>query len=137
MYLRTIELLGTSPQYFDAHAEEIEQRIASECAGKISRGAVARQLRCLGCRDVAEGQEYRITAPTLVVAGEQDMLIPACYAREMARHIPGSEFLLVRQCGHNPFTEKPEQVVPRVVDFLTRDRRQDSKKHQLVTEELV
>src|SRR5688572_4489606 len=100
LFRRTIELLGTAPEYFDAHADEIDRKIATECALGIPRGAVARQLRCLGCQDVGEGQNYRITAPTLVIAGEQDMLIPARYARQMARQIPGSEFLLVRGCGH-------------------------------------
>ena len=142
MFLQTIELLGSAPQFFDAHAEEIGQKIATECEDGMPRGAVAKQLRCVGCRDMADGQEYRITAPTLVVAGEQDMLIPACYAREMARQIPDSEFLLVRGCGHNPFTEKPEQVVPRVLEFLARRRdrghsRIDEEKAQLVMEESV
>ena len=143
MFLRTVELLGTSPQYFDAHAEEIDRRIATECGAGVSRGAVGRQLRCLGCRDLTEGQEYRITALTLVVAGEQDMMIPACYAREMARQIPGSEFVLVRECGHNPFIEKPEQVVPRIMEFLKRRRRGDASEKreceetQLCMEETV
>jgi pimeloyl-ACP methyl ester carboxylesterase len=140
VFRRTIELLGTAPEYFDAHAEEIDRKIATECELGIPRGAVARQLRCLGCRDLADGQEYHITAPTLVVAGEQDMLIPACYGRQMAREIPGSEFLLVRGCGHNPFTEKPEQVVPRVVEFLMRSRDRDSRngdEAQLAMEETV
>ena len=140
LFRRTIELLGTAPEYFDAHADEIDRKIATECELGIPRAAVGRQLRCLGCRDLAEAQEYRITAPTLVVAGEQDMLIPACYGRQMARQIPGSEFLLVRGCGHNPFTEKPELVVPRVVEFLTRSRagdRRDSERAQLAMEETV
>jgi pimeloyl-ACP methyl ester carboxylesterase len=140
LFRRTVELLGTSPQYFDAHADEIDQKIATECALGIPRAAVARQLRCLGCRDIADGNAYQITAPTLVIAGEQDMLIPACYARQMADQIQGSEFLLVRGCGHNPFAEKPELVVPRVIEFLMRSRAVDSREHEevrLAMEELV
>jgi 3-oxoadipate enol-lactonase len=140
LFRRTIEMLGTAPEYFDAHADEIDRKIATDCEVGIPRAAVARQLRCLGCHDLADPQEYRITAPTLVIAGDQDMLIPACYARQMARQIPRSEFLLVRGCGHNPFTEKPEQVVPRIVQFLMRSRdgdRRNDDEAQLAMEETV
>jgi pimeloyl-ACP methyl ester carboxylesterase len=143
LFRQTIELLGTSPQFFDAHADEIGRDITAQCVSGVTRGAIARQLRCLGCRGLADDREYHIASPTLVIAGEHDALIPSCYAREMARQIPGSEFLLVRDCGHNPFAEKPEEVVPRVVEFLqTRSRmaadnfrnREDPK---LAMEELV
>jgi len=140
VFRRTIELLGTAPEYFDAHVDEIDRRITTECERGIPRGAVARQLRCLGCQDLAERQEYRISAPTLVIAGEQDMLIPACYGRQMAREIAGSEFLLVRRCGHNPFTEKPEQVVPRITEFLMRSRAAHDRhfrEAQLAMEETI
>jgi pimeloyl-ACP methyl ester carboxylesterase len=77
-----------------------------------------------------------------VIAGDQDVLIPSCYAREMARQISGSEFLLVRDCGHNPFAEKPDEVVPRVAEFLLKrsratDRARIHEESQLATEERV
>jgi 3-oxoadipate enol-lactonase len=141
VFQRTIELLGSAPGYLDAHAEEIDRKIAMACQSPVGRSAVARQLRCLGTRDVADGPDYRIAAPTLVIAGEQDMLIPASYARRMAHEIAGSEFLLVRGCGHNPFCEKPELVVPRITEFLTRpwvrDGRRKCKETQLAMEESV
>jgi pimeloyl-ACP methyl ester carboxylesterase len=140
VFRRTIELLGSAPEYLDAHADEIDEKIAMACDAGIARSAVARQLRCLGNRDVADGPDYRITVPTLVIAGEQDMLIPACYARRMAREIPGSEFLLVRRCGHNPLHEKTELVVPRITEFLMRPRDGGHRKHkesQVAMEEVL
>jgi pimeloyl-ACP methyl ester carboxylesterase len=141
LYRRTVELLTTAPEYLDAHADDIERRVATACGSDVPRAAVARQLRCLGSSDLTERREYRIAAPTLVVAGEHDTLIPACYARQMAREIPGSEFLLVPGCGHNPFYEKPELVVPRIRQFLTRPHAAgDSPKYaeaQLAMEEAL
>src|SRR5205085_2643953 len=118
LFRKTIELLGTSPMHFDKHVKEIERKIADDCTAGIARSAVVRQLRCLSCHDVAH-EDYRITAPTLVVAGDHDTLIPACYGRRMAELIPGSEFLLVPECGHNPLIERPNFVVPRIVKFLS------------------
>ena len=139
-FWRTVELLGTSPQYFDAKADAIDRRVGTASELNIPRSAVARQLLCLGCRNVADGHTHRITAPTLVIAGEQDALVPACYVRQMAREIAGSEFLLVRGCGHNPFIENPELVVPRIAEFLMRSRAGESlgyEEAQLAMKETV
>lgn len=121
-FLRTVELLGTAPEYLDAHADEIERRVTLKCGEGFSRRALADQLRCLACSDREAEQEGPITNPTLVLAGEHDALIPNCYARRMASRIRGSEFEIIRGAGHNPFAECPERVVPRIVRFFTSDR---------------
>jgi 3-oxoadipate enol-lactonase len=125
-FRRTMELLGTAPQYFDDHATEIEQKIAQSCEVSIPRSAVARQLRCLARSESHHANNHLINAPTLVIAGDQDMLIPACYAQQMAAAIPGSEFVLMPGSGHNPFMEKPDVVIPLVTEFLMRARAADS-----------
>jgi pimeloyl-ACP methyl ester carboxylesterase len=134
-------LLGTAPEYFDAHIDEIDRKDRHRLrAGHSPWRSWRDNCAAWVARTLADREEYRITAPTLVIAGEQDMLIPACYARQMAHEIPGSEFLVVRGCGHNPFVEKPDQVVPRIEEFLMRSRgksSRDSREAQLATEETV
>jgi pimeloyl-ACP methyl ester carboxylesterase len=122
IFQRTVELLVTAPQYLDAHQDQIEQNLVRARQMGIPRGAIARQLRCLARHDVPQTPEYRITVPTLVLAGEHDVLIPACYARQMADEIPGSEFAVIPSCGHNPFVEQPEAVLPLITEFLSRGR---------------
>ena len=128
MFRRTMELLGTSPEYFDAHSAEIEREITSTTGSVEQRSAIARQLLCLGCSDVAPAGEYRIESPTLVIAGERDLLIPPVCARRMAREISGSEFFPIPGCGHNPLLEKPGVVIPRIVEFLSRSGPGSSQK---------
>jgi 3-oxoadipate enol-lactonase len=125
MFRRTIEVLGTSPEYFDAHADEIERDLKSTCDSVEHRSAIARQLWCLGCNDVASANDYHIQAPTLVIAGERDMLIPPIYARQMADAIPNSEFMAIPACGHNPLVEKPLIAIPRIMEFLLRTHSED------------
>ena len=86
--------------------QEIERRIGvkSDCHG--CREAVARQLQCLA-DDGGETDVSRIGAPTLVIAGEHDALIPSSYARQMAQEIPDSHFELIKDTGHNPLSERP------------------------------
>jgi pimeloyl-ACP methyl ester carboxylesterase len=117
VFHRTLELLGTSPEFWDAHPEEFEKRAAEALRDDVPRGAVARQLRCIGCSQIAR-ESFRISAPTLVIAGEHDGVIPSCYGRQMAADIPSSRFELAIGCGHNPLMEQPEGVVPMIVDFL-------------------
>jgi len=119
LFQRTIELLGTAPSYYDAHIEEVEQKIEVVRQDHAPRGAVVTQLRCLAVSEI-DAPYYRITAPTMVISGEYDALIPNCYAKRMADDMPGSQFHVLRGCGHNPVTEMPELTLRLVTEFLHR-----------------
>jgi pimeloyl-ACP methyl ester carboxylesterase len=119
LFQRTIELLGTAPAYYDEHIDEVEQKIESVRREHASRRAVVTQLRCLACSEINKSH-YRITAPTLVLSGEYDALVPNCYARRMADEIVGSEFRVLPGCGHNPVTEMPAVTLPLITEFLNR-----------------
>jgi pimeloyl-ACP methyl ester carboxylesterase len=63
-----------------------------------------------------------VRAPTLVIHGAADPLIPPAGGRATARAIPGAELLLVEGLGH----DLPEGVWPTLIDALGRhalDRR--------------
>jgi|SRR5215208_2353893 len=117
LFLQTMELLATAPLYLDEHADEIDRMLKEKCVDPVPKSAMATQLRCL-LRSELEPHDYRITAPTLVVAGQYDALIPSCYAKIMADKIPGSQFVLLKGAGHNPLTEMPDVSLPVVVKFL-------------------
>jgi pimeloyl-ACP methyl ester carboxylesterase len=120
-----MDLLGNSPQYIDANEKLMEERLKVKCNVKMDRASVIAQLRCLASSEVAM-EDFRIVAPTLVIAGSDDRLIPSCYARKMAEAIDGAQFIELPGCGHNPFEEQPDVVVPRIVEFL-RQQRQPSR----------
>lgn len=120
-FIHTVELLTTAPLYFDSHQEEIEQKVRERAQCGFSRQALAIQLRALACSE-REKHDPIITTPTLVLAGEHDVLIPNCYARQMADRIPGAEFHMIQGAGHNPFDECPQQTLRHVIDFLNRGR---------------
>jgi pimeloyl-ACP methyl ester carboxylesterase len=62
-----------------------------------------------------------VTAPTLVVAGEQDLLTPPWIAREVAAAIPGARFEVIRGDGssHVLPIERPDDFNRLVSTFLT------------------
>jgi 3-oxoadipate enol-lactonase len=60
----------------------------------------------------------RITAPTLVLHGDQDRLIPVQNGRTIARRIPGAIFEEIPDAGHILMTDQPEACGEAVARFL-------------------
>jgi pimeloyl-ACP methyl ester carboxylesterase len=60
----------------------------------------------------------RITAPTLVITGEDDFICGPVSAHEIACAIAGSELVLLGDCGHFVFVEQPELFRDAVGAFL-------------------
>ena len=63
-----------------------------------------------------------ITAPTLVIVGEQDLLTPPWIAREVAEGIPGAQFEVIEGEGtsHVVPIERPDDFNRLVSNFLSR-----------------
>jgi pimeloyl-ACP methyl ester carboxylesterase len=61
---------------------------------------------------------HRMVAPTLIVWGTQDRVIPSAYASEFQRRISNSSVELVGGAGHLPHLEQPEIVANLVRSFL-------------------
>jgi pimeloyl-ACP methyl ester carboxylesterase len=61
---------------------------------------------------------HRVTAPTLLIWGKEDRLVPLVYADEFTRRIPGSRLQTVDGAGHAPQVEQPERVARMVREFI-------------------
>lgn len=59
-----------------------------------------------------------IDAPTLVVHGTSDGLLPVSYAEEFVRLVPRAELALIEQAGHYPMVEQEDRFVAVVETFL-------------------
>ena len=64
------------------------------------------------------GRLRRITAPTLIVAGAQDGLVPTVYAETFAAEIPGARLEIIDGAAHWLPYEKPDELTALVRDFL-------------------
>jgi pimeloyl-ACP methyl ester carboxylesterase len=63
---------------------------------------------------------HRVAAPTLVVWGKEDRLVPPVYAEEFAGRIRGARVQMVDAAGHAPHLEQPEKVARMITDFVGR-----------------
>jgi 3-oxoadipate enol-lactonase len=59
-----------------------------------------------------------IKVPTLVMVGEEDVLTPPWYSRELANAIPDTQMVVVPQAGHALTIERPTIVNALVLTFL-------------------
>ena len=58
-----------------------------------------------------------IAVPTLVMAGEFDVILPQRFGRLLAERIPRAEFELLPAAAHQPFQEAPDEWNARVDAF--------------------
>lgn len=60
----------------------------------------------------------QLSIPTLVIHGDYDF-IPVEVAAHVAEAISGARFVVLRECGHFPYIECPDQVRRAIDDFFT------------------
>jgi pimeloyl-ACP methyl ester carboxylesterase len=58
--------------------------------------------------------------PTLIVWGEHDELIPVEFAHQFHKNIANSELAIIKNSGHIPMEESPEEVIPIVENFISK-----------------
>jgi 3-oxoadipate enol-lactonase len=93
-------------------AEDIEQRLSHPFAAQAYRAQM-----WAGALHDCHDKLHRITAPTLVVHGREDRLIPVDNGRAIAERIPGAKLLELAGTGHLYPTEAP-QVDRRIAAFM-------------------
>lgn len=60
----------------------------------------------------------QIAAPTLVVSGQFDTVVPPRHSRRVARTIPGARYVEIQGALHNPMDERPRTFARAVREFL-------------------
>lgn len=66
----------------------------------------------------AGGRLAQIRAPTLVISGQFDGLVPTANSRRLARAIPGARYEEIIGAMHNPMDERPRSFERAVRAFL-------------------
>ncbi|MBU7039049.1 MAG: alpha/beta hydrolase [Theionarchaea archaeon] len=61
---------------------------------------------------------HRISVPTLVIAGQQDVLTPLKYSQYLADSIKSARLEIIENCGHMAMLEQPEVFNSAVERFL-------------------
>jgi proline iminopeptidase len=70
-----------------------------------------------------------IKVPTLVMAGRDDFLFPPEHQVQLAAGIPNARLRIVERAGHNPQSERSDEVMEAIKDFMTADAGRHSYIH--------
>jgi proline iminopeptidase len=110
-----VQMFGVigSPAY-PASTDELRRRLGQSIRRAYTPAGTARQLLAI----IASGDRRKllrtIKAPTLVIHGAADPLVPLAAGRDTAQNIPGAELLVIDGMGH----DFPDELMPRLAQVI-------------------
>jgi pimeloyl-ACP methyl ester carboxylesterase len=91
-------------------------RIAADAVRSAPAALVRGGLYSARADISSEAREIR--APTLLVWGERDTLVPLSLAAEWQRAVPSSRLVVLPGVGHVPMVERPREFAELLLEFL-------------------
>ena len=91
--------------------------IAVECVLRCGPLAIMRASHQLLTMDLTKRYEW-IRAPTRILWGARDHLLPPSFGRRLAEAIPGATMVEIPDAGHSPMWENPDEFHRQLVAFL-------------------
>jgi pimeloyl-ACP methyl ester carboxylesterase len=111
----------TGPGFAESHPEDVARAIEHGYRFQMPLEAYQRQMIAAMSHTAGGGTRARlgeIRAPTLVIHGDCDPLVPYPNGQTLAAGIPGAQFLTLRGVGHLPHIEATEEFNRAVIAFL-------------------
>jgi pimeloyl-ACP methyl ester carboxylesterase len=111
-YVRLFKVIG-SPAFPTPEAE-MRARIHEGVSRGFYPVGTLRQMMAVMADITRAAQLARVRAPTLVIHGKADPLVPFACGEDTARRIPGAKLVAIEGMGH----DLPPAVVDRILDNL-------------------
>lgn len=109
---RLLKAIG-SPGFPTPDAE-LREKVAAAAQRSFHPQGVVRQMVAIAADGTRAAALAKVTAPTLVVHGKADPLVPMACGQDTARRIPGARFESIEGMGH----DLPPGVVERLLALL-------------------
>jgi len=107
------KLFATGLPRGDPVIEPVRQMILG-----TTREGVIGALHGMAARPSSEAVLPDIDVPMLVLAGDQDQIIPLARAEGLAAAIPNATLSVIHNAGHMPMLERPEATTTALRNFL-------------------
>jgi 3-oxoadipate enol-lactonase len=117
MMTRAMRLIS-APGFAERSPKAIEELVRLAVLQPTPWRAFMAQLQAIVGSDRST-RLSKITAPTLIVHGDLDPLIPYPNGVALSKLIPNSTLVTLEGCGHLPMWEAPEELGRVVGDFLS------------------
>lgn len=93
---------------------EVREKVAAAAQRSFHPQGIVRQMVAIAADGTRAAALAKITAPTLVLHGRADPLVPMACGQDTAKRIPGARFESIEGMGH----DLPPGVVDRLLAFL-------------------
>jgi pimeloyl-ACP methyl ester carboxylesterase len=114
------------PTWLKNNPDEVEEFVAWRVAHPQPRFAFKRQRGSIKGFH-REDRLGAITAPTLIVHGDSDRVVPAANARVLGELIPNAEVVILEDSGHACSFDQRERFNEVVLSFLSAPREGDGR----------
>jgi pimeloyl-ACP methyl ester carboxylesterase len=104
---------GEAARHFGGPAEPPDAAVQARVRLMWAMGATGKFIWPLPDKGLGK-RIHRVSAPTLLVWGTQDRLVPPVYADEFARRLPAARVQTVDGTGHAPHLEQAERVAKMI-----------------------
>ena len=119
--MRDVTLWAFTLPFFEQRTAELEEFETAMRYMDQPVHAYLAQLAVIQAHDTTS-RLGEITTPSLVLAGEEDILIPVALSRRIHEGIPGSEWATTKG-GHGCIWEHPAEFNRTYLDFVARYRK--------------
>jgi pimeloyl-ACP methyl ester carboxylesterase len=107
-----------TPQFVEREREFLEEMLRVGLENVTPMNTMIRQAAAIQAFD-AYDRLPQIQAPTCVIHGDKDLLVPPQNGDILRERIPGSILRTVSGAGHMFFWEKPKESAQAIVEFLS------------------
>jgi pimeloyl-ACP methyl ester carboxylesterase len=108
-----------TPEFVTANRDFLESVLDRVLAHPTPVATRARQMDAIQAWKGSHDRLHELTAPTLIITGEHDVLIVPENARILHERIAGSRLHVVKDAAHNFWHSHPEETVHVVTEFLS------------------
>lgn len=115
--MRDVTLWAFTQEFFERRGDEIAEFETAMAYMNQPTPAYLAQLHSIRHHDTT-ARLHEISVPTLVLAGEEDILIPVHLSRALHQSIPGSEFRTTKG-GHGCIWEHPDAFNEHFIGFIS------------------
>jgi pimeloyl-ACP methyl ester carboxylesterase len=109
-YFELFKLIG-SPSM---NEQDLLERVKDNIARSLYPRGTLHQLAAIINDGSRTALLKRISAPTLVINGSVDPLIPYAAGKDIVNYVPNSRFKLIEGLGH----DLPDPLIPQIVDLI-------------------
>jgi pimeloyl-ACP methyl ester carboxylesterase len=125
--LRVMFPFMCSQQFIDNNPDIIDQLAAKSTEYPTPLHGSIRQREAIASHDTYD-RLPEINAPTLVISGDADTIVPVENSKLLADRIPDAELVIVGNMGHLFTLEAADEFHKTVLDFIKRHPRSGSTK---------